>query len=408
MKKNPAIQKILLTIFFLQIILVSCTSKEEKIQNKKEIKNHQNAENFYKEYINLEKNKTEQKILNYISELSLEEKVAQLFIENLEGNTQFRSYETYDKITGKSEDSTKPVIAGGYLFFSYNICNTPEEQKQFINTIHDYCKKHNQIEPFLAVDQEGGYVNRLKKLTDRLPSQEEVAETMSVEQAYKLYSDQAVKMQKMGFTMNLAPVIEICTEDNKDFLDGRSFGSYEQVCNYGISCINAYQNNAISTVIKHFPGNTNTDPHVGLPVIDLSEKELFDSIKSFKTLCEYNPDAILMSHAITTAVDDGVPACLSSVWISEILRKEYNYEGIIFSDDIFMGALAKNGYPPEIAAVKAIEAGIDCIMISEKRIAKPASIIYKKALNDKEFEQKVNRAVERIIKYKINKKILGI
>ena len=81
-------------------------------------------------------------------------------------------------------------------------------------------------------------------------------------------------MHSIGFHMNLAPVIEVCTPDNEDFLDGRSFGSFEQVLNYGRACVNAYENNQIATVVKHFPGNTNTDPHTGLPEIKLSEADL--------------------------------------------------------------------------------------------------------------------------------------
>ena len=108
-----------------------------------------------------------------------------------------------------------------------------------------------------------------------------------------------------------------------------------------------------------------------------------------------------MSHARTTAVDVGVPACLSKVWVTDILRNEYGYKGLIFSDDIFMGALADNGYPPEVAAIRAVEAGVDCIMISEKRFAKAGKVLYNRAKEDSTFEAKIDQAVKRIIKYKI-------
>ena len=171
-------------------------------------------------------------------------------------------------------------------------------------------------------------------------------------------------MRELGFDMNLAPVVEICTPANAEFLEGRSFGNLEQVITYGRACINAYENNRIATVLKHFPGNSNTDPHTGLPEITLSKEALLEIIVPFREFAKMEPSAILMSHARTTAIDEGVPACLSKVWVTDILRKEYGYEGLIFSDDIFMGALADNGYPPEEAAIRAVEAGIDCIMIS--------------------------------------------
>lgn len=397
-----------IVLFFLPIFLLSCTSKTEKLQSQKEKLRNTSAAAFNTEYIIPEKNNFEQKLSSFVSSLPLEVQISQLFIENLEGNKKFRSFETYDKVTGKKSDSDIPLVAGGYLFFSFNLCETAEQQNQFMNSISEYCELNGQIKPFLAIDQEGGWVNRLKKLTGGLPSQEKVALDMTVEQAFQLYSDQAEKMKNLGFTMNLAPVIEICTDENKDFLDGRSFGDYEKVCKYGIACVNGYENNGISTVIKHFPGNTNTDPHVGLPVIDLPYDELIHSLESFETVIKYDPSAVLMSHAITTAVDNGTPACLSKIWITEILRNKYKYEGIVFSDDIFMGALSKNGYPPEKAAVMAIDAGIDCIMISEKRFASSAKILYQKAMEDDEFARKIQKAAERIIRYKIQNNLMEI
>lgn len=381
--------------FLIPLFFISCTDK----QTKKEIINHQTQSNF-NSYI-IENQKIHQaKLTDYIKNMPLENKVAQLFIENLEGNTKFRTYENMKAITDKDDDEERPLVAGGYLFFSYNIADSVQAQKDFNNSINDYCRQNKIIPPYLAVDQEGGWVSRLKKLNTKLPSNQDVAKNNSIAQSYEIYREQALQMQSMGFHMNLAPVIEVCTPDNEDFLDGRSFGSFEQVLNYGRACVNAYENNQIATVVKHFPGNTNTDPHTGLPEIKLSEADLKESVRSFEEILKYNPSAILMSHARTSAIDPGVPACLSKVWVTDILRNTYKYQGIIFSDDIFMGALADNGYPPEKAALMAIDAGVDCIMISEKRFGKAARVIYKKAQEDSDFAKKIDQALLRILEYK--------
>lgn len=381
--------------FLIPLFFISCTDK----QTKKEIINHQTQSNF-NSYI-IENQKIHQaKLTDYIKNMPLENKVAQLFIENLEGNTKFRTYENMKAITDKDDDEERPLVAGGYLFFSYNIADSVQAQKDFNNSINDFCRQNKIIPPYLAVDQEGGWVSRLKKLNTKLPSNQDVAKNNSIAQSYEIYREQALQMQTMGFHMNLAPVIEVCTPDNEDFLDGRSFGSFEQVLNYGRACVNAYENNQIATVVKHFPGNTNTDPHTGLPEIKLSEADLKESVRSFEEILKYNPSAILMSHARTSAIDPGVPACLSKVWVTDILRNTYKYQGIIFSDDIFMGALADNGYPPEKAALMAIDAGVDCIMISEKRFGKAARVIYKKAQEDSEFAKKIDQALLRILEYK--------
>lgn len=380
--------------FILFLLFTSCTDEETK----KEIKTHQSAASIQKYIDEVKKNRSETLEL-YIKRMPLEQKIAQLFIENLEGCTTFRSYETVAAMTGTNDD--RPLIAGGYIFFSYNIAETRSQMQDYINSIREYCNLYDNIQPYLCVDQEGGWVSRLKKLNPKLPSNEDVAKDFDVAGTYRLYGEQAAGMKELGFDMNLAPVVEVCTDDNKEFLDGRSFGDLSQVITYGRACLNAYENNGIATVLKHFPGNTNTDPHTGLPEITLSESELKNSIESFHQLVQYNPAAVLMSHARTSAIDKGVPACLSKVWVTDILRNEYGYEGLIFSDDIFMGALADNGYPPELAAIRAVEAGIDCIMISEKRFAKAGKVLYQKAKEDATFEAKIDQAVKRIIKYKL-------
>ena len=381
-------------LIILSFILISCTDK----QTKKEIKTHEAAAQI-QTYINQIKTEKDEALARYVASLPLEQKIAQMFIENLEGCTNFRSYETVGAMTG-TEDST-PLVAGGYIFFSFNIAPDRTQMQSFTNSIRTYCEEYGIIQPYLCIDQEGGWVSRLKKLNLKLPSNEKVAQDFDIPQSYQLYCEQAAGMKELGFDMNLAPVVEVCTDDNKEFLDGRSFGDLTQVINYGRACINAYENNGIATVLKHFPGNTNTDPHTGLPEIKLSEAELLQSVESFRELVQYEPVAVLMSHARTTAIDNGVPACLSKVWVTDILRNQYGYDGLIFSDDIFMGALADNGYPPEVAAIRAVDAGIDCIMISEKRFAKAGKVLYQRALQDKAFARKIDDAVTRILKYKI-------
>lgn len=393
------------------IFFTGCTSKKEKRLTQKELLRNKSALQIHL-YVEDCNRKLNDKLNEFIESLPLEEKIAQMFIENLEGHSNFRSYETYEKITGNAEHSQKPLIAGGYLFFSYNLAQTSEDQKLFVQSIKNYSEKNNQIVPFLAIDQEGGWVNRLKKLTGGLPSQEDVAKNYTPQQAHELYKKQALQMSKdLGFTMNLAPVLEVCTEKNKDFLDGRSFGTLEQTIEYGKACVNAYEQNGIAVVVKHFPGNTNTDPHTGLPEITDDFETLNESLQGFKQVIQSNltgvkPAGILMSHARTTVVDSGVPACLSKVWVTDVLRNQWGYEGIIFSDDIFMGALAQNGYPPEVAAIKAVEAGVDCIMTSEKRFGNQAKVLYNKAKDDSEFEQLINKAVKRILKYKLDSGLL--
>ena len=122
---------------------------------------------------------------------------------------------------------------------------------------------------------------------------------------------------------------------------------------------------------------------------------------AFRALVAKNPSAVLMSHARVKGYDEKNPACLSEYWVTQVLRNELGFTGIIFSDDIFMGARADNGYPPDVAVVAAIQAGIDCIMISEKRIGSSVEVLCKKAKADVLFAKRIDSAVRRIIEYKI-------
>lgn len=396
MKKSLLFIKIIILCF----IFTSCISKSEKEQTQKEIKMHESALQVCNWIWEINKKKSEC-VDKYFKSLSLEQKIAQLFIINLDGCDTFRTFESFYDMTNLEPQKDEPLIAGGYLYFSYNIAETPEKQLMFNQCVKNYAKNYSQLPPFLAVDQEGGFVNRLKSLNGPLPSNKRVSLLLSEEKASELYSLQAAQMKLLGFDMNLAPVVEVCTEKNQDFLGERSFGNEEEVQKYGNNCIQSYEKNGISTVLKHFPGNSNTDPHTGLPEIDISKEELNQVLTSWEKLLESNPSAVLMSHARTSALDSENPACLSKVWISDILRNQMNYEGLIISDDIFMGALKKNNYPPEKAVVMAIDAGIDLIMISEKRFSKPAAILYNKAKDDVEFAKKIDDAVKRILSFKI-------
>jgi len=344
-------------------------------------------------------------VRDYVGTMPLEEQVCQLFIENLEGNETYVPAEWTVRTTGRR----RALVPGGYLFFSYNIADSPEKIIKFTGSINEYCASRGMIPPYLALDQEGGSVSRLRGIAGPLPSCEKVAAVLSASDAYRLYSLQAQQMRALGFTMNLAPVAEVCSEENRKFLAERSFGTSSAVIRYGTAAVNAFQNNGIAAVLKHFPGNTNTDPHSGLPEITLSQEQIAsDVMVPFKRLVSREPAGVLMSHARTSSLDPMTPACLSSAWVTGMLRGEADFQGLIFSDDIFMSALAGNGYPPDTAAVRAVEAGVDVIMISEKRFSGPASVLVAHAQKDPAFARKIRNAVERVILFKIQYGLLRL
>ena len=411
MKKNPrsfAFIRILVLFSFQFSIFnfLSCTKKltPEELEAQKKI-----AEQERLEAIEGAKNVA---ISRYVASLSDEVKISQLFLVNVEGNNRYHAVERTGLLYGRSGEGN-PLVPGGVLLFSYNISKDPLETYEYIKSIRDFYLANENLPPFVAVDQEGGDVNRLRGLTSVLWSEKKVADSFSLEGAAELYSAQARQMKNLGFHMNLAPVVEVLTEKNQDFLDTRSFGNLEAVLSYGKIAVKSYEENGIAVVLKHFPGNSSVDPHIGLPKITYIESERDLYFKPFEELLPFS-SAILMSHAIMKPVKDEnieafeMPACFSHYWIQLKLRKEYGFSGLVISDDIFMGALAKNGYPPEKAAYEAISAGVDVIMLSEKRFGGVAGIILKKAQEDENFAKEVNRAAENVIRFKIKAGILEL
>lgn len=385
--------KIVSLLAAMLFLFSGCGRIKDRAQDEKEKKLRKNSAAVQASLKSLRKEK-DSAFESYVSSVSLREKVCQLFIENIEGDTVFVPVE-------------KDFVPGGYLFFGYNLADSPAGIIKFTDSIKKYCAEKGVIPPFLAVDQEGGLVNRLKVVNGPLPSAERVSSCLDVPSAYELYSSQAVQMKMLGFDMNIAPVVEVRTSGNERFLAGRSFGGLRKVREFGTACINAFENNGVGTVIKHFPGNTNTDPHSGLPEILLSGAELKESLRPFFDLNVCAPSGALMSHARVKSVDGKNPACFSRRWVSEILRGEIGFEGIVFSDDIFMGALSQNGFPPEEAAVRAMEAGVNVIMVSEKRISAPAKVLISKAEKDENFKRLIDNSFKKVMEYKIRRNLVS-
>lgn len=336
-----------------------------------------------------------EKLFDSLSEI---EKISQIFLVNVEGNESFHPVEFLENGTA--------VVPGGIILFSYNIGDSEEQLKNFISSINSFYKKNKSPLPFISVDQEGGEVNRLKKITSHLPSEKKISENYTLQEAKSIYSNQAVQMKELGITMNLAPVAEAEIESNKFFLGTRTFGSVPKSVAYSMVCVTAYEENGIASVAKHFPGNANSDPHTGSVEITLSSSEVFKNfIFPFALILKSNPSCVLVSHAKINSLDEN-PACMSSFWIKEILQSRLGFEGLVLSDDIFMGALSD--LPPEQVAANAIISGVDVIMLSGKKFLSVAQSLLKLAENDEVFANRLYEGEKKVLDFKLKKGIIKI
>ena len=398
-------------IFFLCLSLFSCSSKNSKLceREKKSREAGRAAEFSARE---LERQKS-QALDSYLNSLSLRERLAQLFVLNLEGNEKFWFVEWVDGENG-SQAQKAPLIPGGYIFFSFNISKDPDKIAAFTDSVRDFARERQALEPFLCLDAEGGYVNRLRGVASPLPENEWVSNNLTPKEAALIYALNAVQLRALGFDLNLSPVVEVQNERNQKFLDGRSFGSAEKVLQYGSAAVLAYQTNKVGTVLKHFPGNGEVDPHAALPLLSYEAGEFArDVLAPFAALCALNPSGVLMSHALVNvaqaqdaAAASQTPASLSPYWIKDVLRGALGYKGLVFSDDIFMAALEKNGWTGERAVRAAVLAGANCILMSEKRFINEWKIAKKLYDADADFRAAADDSAKRVLKFKLDAGIL--
>ncbi|GMO14333.1 MAG: glycoside hydrolase family 3 N-terminal domain-containing protein [Treponemataceae bacterium] len=365
---------------------------------------------------NAERTSAEARAREYVANMELGEKCLQLILANIDGNEHFDASNVID------------AVPGGYLFFAYNFADSAEKISSFTKSIADYCRNNGLAAPYLATDHEGGGINRIRHLS-ALSSAREMAKNRSADEAEQLYAQQGKLLSELGMHINLAPVAESANADNAAFLAERSYGSIENAVSFSLAAVNGYARAGVACVLKHFPGNTNDDPHRGLPVIRTSARTIEqDYIEPFRRIIDAShPEGVLMSHArvlLDSAptdeyayayIDDpagyadaNLPACLSEFWVTEVLRKKLRFGGLIFSDDIYMSALRKNGFPPEKAAFLAVNAGCDVIMFSGKHVAPLRDYLVQAALTDPSFAQKIDDAAVRIIMFKIAHKILDL
>lgn len=405
-KKHPQITKNLKRKFLI-LILIFFTSKIFS----------QNLNNYYLNgflnYKNLLEKENQNLILenainSFLEELPLSQAISQIFLVNIEGNEIYYPVEKSSKIKFCSDDENF-LVPGGVLLFSFNIGKDANHLMNFLDSIKSYCEKNNILPPFVATDQEGGIVNRLYQITSYLPSNQKVAEKLTVQKAAQLYELQARQMSLLGINMNLAPVCESLLPLNEKFLQSRSYGNVPKTILYSMQAVSSYEKNNVATVLKHFPGNSNSDPHSSLQKISLSEEyALWNLILPFDFILSQNPSAVLVSHASTNFLDPNVPVCFSEKWIDGFLKNKLKFDGLVLSDDIFMAALANQGFDSKSAAIKAINAGVNIIMLSEKTFAQVAENLISYSQENSAFKTKLYDSIKKVIKYKIDCGILSL
>lgn len=325
-----------------------------------------------------------------LAQMSLEQKVGQLFIIGFPQTEMDQKLKTHLQKNNFSS----------FLLFKRNIVN-PKQIVNLNTSLHRLSQENTGSVPLIAVDQEGGFVNRIP-LRPSVPHAISLGLSRSTSISYSLGDEIGRILSSLGFNMNLAPVLDLADIKRKSFIGVRSFGSNPTwVAQLGSAySMGLLKNNVIPTA-KHFPGlgDIPQDPHLVSIVRQNSTKELVEKdFFPFKTYAKINGEkAIMLSHMIYPQLDDRkVPASFSRVIIHNWLRQNLGFNGVIMTDDLHMKA-STDSSPVDEGAVRALEAGVDMIMLSwsfaeqEKTVNRILSAYKSARLSLAELDEKVLR-----------------
>ncbi|MBW2365450.1 MAG: beta-N-acetylhexosaminidase [Deltaproteobacteria bacterium] len=254
---------------------------------------------------------------------------------------------------------------GGVILFSNNL-SAPEQIKNLCSSVQEYARSCGQPPLFIAVDQEGGEVARLKDPFTQFPGNPSMK---NVKDAEKFAKITAKELSEVGINMNMAPVMDVIPEDLDSIMAGRVFGNDPAfVSKMGVSVIKHLQQNGIMAVAKHFPGigKTALDSHNDLPILtsERSELESFDYLP-FSAAIKAGVSAIMLSHILYSKIDLDWPASLSVHIAKGLLRDHLGFKGLVMTDDLDMGAVVKNfNFNSVIHQILSSE--IDIVLICHK------------------------------------------
>ena len=328
-----------------------------------------------------------------LKDLSLNEKIGQLLLIGIKGYI----------LSEEMKSMIKEYKFGNFILFAY-IIKDLNQLENLTRDIHNEVIKSLGIIPFIAIDQEGGIVLRIKDKHTYYPGSMTLAST-NISNAEKIGHMMGRDLLSLGINMNLAPVLDVNNNPKNPIIGIRSYSDNpEIVSKFGNSLIKGMQEEGIIATCKHFPGHGDVemDSHLGLPKLnfDISRMDKIE-LKPFKDAINNGVKNIMTAHIIFKEIDNENPATLSENILKGILRNKLKYNGIITSDCMEMKAISE-GITTSIGAMKGLKAGIDLVCISRSKDKQINSINeIKKAIDDNYINiEEIDEKVQRILKIK--------
>lgn len=345
------------------------------------------------------------KVQQIVDSMSLEEKVAQLFLVQPEAIVDIGTATAAGDATKQAINKT-PV--GGFVYFSDNL-QSEQQVQDMLRHVNQYSEDRIGLPAFLSVDEEGGTVARVAStgrfdVTD-VGDMEKIGASGDVQQARQAGETIGSYLSELGFNLDFAPDADVLTNPDNTVVKKRSFGSDPRVVSdMSLAVAQGLAQHQVYSVYKHFPGHGATagDTHQGYAYTDKTLDELKQSeLIPFENAIQNNAAFIMAAHISAPRVTgDDTPASLSKTMITDILRGQMGYDGIVVTDAMNMGAVTEQ-YTSAQAAVKALQAGADLVLMPEDFQEAYQGVL--DAVKDGTLtEQRINESVTRIVKVKVH------
>lgn len=338
-----------------------------------------------------------------LNSMTLEEKIAQLFFITPEALTGVATVTEAGDLT---EECYKQYPVGGIIYFRENI-ESRQQLSSVLSRMQEISTERIGLPVFLGTDEEGGRVTRIygSSITDipYVGSMYSVGKSGDLQAAYKAGNTLGCYLKELGFNVDFAPVADIFTNEENTVIGDRAFGNnVETVSEMVPACVKGLQDAGIEATLKHFPGHGDTaeDSHSGYASSYKNLDELREcELKPFQAGIKVDVSLVMVGHiSLPDVLDSQTPASLSSEIVQNLLRDEMDFNGVIITDALNMGAISQN-YTSADAAISAVKAGVDMLLMPlDFRAAYEALI---NAVQQGEIsEQRINESVRRVIRIK--------
>lgn len=338
-----------------------------------------------------------------ISEMPIEDKVAGLFVVTPEAIT---GVSTAIQAGNGTQEALSQYAVGGLIYFDKNITDKEQITEMLSNTT-----SMSKYPVFLAVDEEGGAVSRVANSGIEVIQTDDMATigaSGDTAQAYESGVTIGAYLKEIGFNVDFAPVADVVPEGGNDVLEDRAFGSDPQtVGDMVANMVEGIEGTGVSSCLKHFPGigSASEDTHDGrVEITETLEEMKQTDFVPFQAGIEAGANFVMVSHVTASGLDeDGVPSSLSETVITDILRGELGFEGIVITDALDMTAIT-DYYTSEDAAVMAIQAGADMLLMPEDFNAAYEALLA--AVQDGTIsEDRIDESLRRIYRVKCADKL---